>query len=95
MSRHAAEVDEVYRTRWSEAGHDDTKRLAFRSEVAQELMKSQPLEYRTVLKAECARLHEHDMKVYNDFMDSVSDVVPDGEAKTKYVHCYSTSGCRS
>ena len=87
MNRHSAEVDEAYKARWSDAGHDDTKKLAFRSEVAQELFKARPLEYRNELKAECVRIHENDMQVYNDFMDGVSDVVPEGEAKTKYVPC--------
>ena len=85
MNRHTQEVDEVFKARWSNAGKDEAERLAFRGEIARELMKARPAAYQTELKEECARLHEEDMQIYNDFMDGVSDIVPDGEAKTKYV----------
>ena len=90
MSRYAKEVDEVYKARWSGAGKDENERLAFKGEIARELLRARPLEFRDELKAECVRLHEEDIKIYNVHMAGMSDVIPDGEAKTKYVPSHLT-----
>ncbi len=69
MGNKADHVQEAFAVRWPASGLDRDFSLAFRGQVARDLLKEESDEYREELKAECKRLHEEDLAKYDNLAE--------------------------
>ena len=77
-------IDTIFKERWPEANRPDADKLAFRGEIARELLASEGDDIKAELKAECEATLEKDLLTY-DADETVNHELPDEEAKSKYV----------
>ena len=77
-------IDNIFQERWPEANRPNADKLAFRGEIARELLASEGEDVKAELKAECEATLKKDLLTY-DADETVNHELPDEEAKSKYV----------
>ena len=64
MKKEADAIDVVFQPRWQEAGLESKFALAFRGQIARELLAQRGEEYRNALQQETQDIYERDMAEY-------------------------------
>ena len=95
MSQKSDIIDPIFEERWPSAGRPDKDKLAFRSEIARELLAQEDSTTHEELKKECELRHEEDMAMYHGVESNVTaDSASASEAATdRYVAVLACGSC--
>ena len=80
----AAKIKAVFEERWVEANRPEREKLAFRGEIARELLAGEADDVRARMQQESKKLHEKDLLTY-DADEAVEHEAPDEDSKSWYV----------
>ena len=78
----ADKIDTVFKERWPEANRPEVDKLAFRGEIARELLAGEKEDVWARLRRKCEEEHEKDLQTY-DADETVDYKAPDEESKAQ------------
>ena len=78
----ALEVDKVFKERWPEANRPEVDKLAFRGEIARELLAREKEDVLERLRRKCEEEHDEDLQTY-DAEEAMDYKAPDEESKSQ------------